>query len=99
MKLRNAPYRPQERDKITVDNFLHIIVSKVLTAEESNPIFADDTSLRFEVEGFRQATDGGCKPYSDEMSTKEVERLLTKKGGRVYREDENEEMTVVLSAR
>jgi len=86
MKLRKGPYQPKQGDKITVNNFLHLIVSDV---------FADNETS---ATGFRQDSDGICKPYDDEMSAKEIEKLLSAKGGRVYREDENLEYTVVLSA-
>lgn len=79
-----SKYNPQVDDKITIAQFLHVIVISSI----------DDRTIT--VDGFRQGTEGECKPFEDEMTTAEVERLLRRKGGRIYRQDENGEYAIVL---
>ena len=90
-------YQPKVDDKITVKGLLHVTVAKVFS--DDNPLFDTILGQRFDVDGFREDSEGNHKPLEDEMSVQEVENLLERRGGRIYRQDPigNGEMTIVLS--
>lgn len=83
-------YIPQVGDKITTGNTsgqLHVTVTKIF-----------DNPTHFEADGFRGDNES-CRPFQAEMTVSEVGNILTHRSGRIYREDESGEMTIVLSAR
>lgn len=90
-------YHPQENDKISVKGLLHVTVTKIHEEDDK------DKSCRFDVDGFRQDSEGNCKPLEDEMSTQEIEKLLKSRSGKIYRLSHGEwtynDWTIVLSAR
>ena len=92
-------YQPKVDDKITVKGLLHVKVTEVFSDDDL--IFETKLGQRFDVDGFREESDGNHKPLEDEMSVQEIENLLERRGGRIYRPDPigNGEFTIILSGR